>query len=351
LQANHYEWISDYLAARGMSTAVRQMMGLIAASLAFCLLILLRFDGPQETLPILMTWTAVAGGIAGVALWAWRWPTHGQSVAFVLVSNASIALSCLAYPEPQGALTGCISFATIAAYIAFFHSTGLVLYNFVVATAVGVIAAMRIALSGHEAMAVVDLFLVVQINIAMPLAIHVLVRTLGIDLARADRDPLTGLLNRRSFYAQSSKLLTGPADSHHCLVMAVVDLDDFKRINDTYGHQAGDAALVAVAGALGQAVAGHRTVIGRIGGEEFAVAALWDTDDPTPLAQRVCDEIARMCEPITASVGTACASVARLSSDGDKTSLDRLVRAADAAMYRAKRSGGNRCHHHSESLF
>jgi diguanylate cyclase (GGDEF)-like protein len=352
LQANHYEWISDYLAARGMSTAVRQMMALIAASLAICLLVLLRFDGPHETLPIVMTWTAVAGGVAGVALWAWRWPTHGQSVAFALVSNASIALSCLAYPEPQGALTGCISFATIAAYIAFFHSTGLVLYNFVVATAVGVIAAMRIALSGHAAMAVVDLFLVLQINIAMPVAIHVLVRTLGVDLARADRDPLTGLLNRRSFYAQSSKLLAaGPADADHRLVMAVVDLDDFKRINDTYGHQAGDAALVAVAGALGQAVAGHRTVIGRIGGEEFVVAALWETDDPTPLAQRVCDEIARLAEPVTASVGTACASVRRLSSDGDKTSLDRLVRAADAAMYSAKRSGGNRCHHHSEALF
>lgn len=351
MQADHYEWISDYLAARGMSTAVRQMMALIAGSLAVCLVVLLRFDGPQETLPIVLTWISVAGGVAGVILWIWRWPTHRQSVAFALVSSASIALSCLAYPEPQGALTGCISFATIAAYIAFFHSTGLVVYNFLVATAVAVAAAVRIALSGHAAMAVVDLFIVLQINIAMPVAIHVLVRTLGIDLARADRDPLTGLLNRRSFYAQSFKLLsTGPAGMDHRLVVAVVDLDDFKSINDTYGHQAGDEALVAVAGALGQAVTGARTVIGRIGGEEFVIAALWGTDDPTPLAQRICDEIAQLDEPVTASVGTACTSVRRLSSGADKTSLDRLVRAADAAMYRAKRSGGNRCHHFSEAL-
>lgn len=351
LQSNHYEWMTDYLAARGMRTAVRQMMALIAASLALCLIVLLRFDGPQGAVPVAMTWAAVAGGVAGVALFTWRWPTHRQSVAFALISNASIALSCLAYPEPQGALTGCISFATIAAYIAFFHSTGLVLYNFIVATAVCVVAAMRIGLAGHPAMAVVDLFIVLQINIAMPVAIHVLVRTLGVDLARADRDPLTGLLNRRSFYAQSSKLLATGTEMDHRLVMAVVDLDDFKRINDTFGHQAGDEALVAVAGALGQAAAGTRTVIGRIGGEEFVVAALWDTDDPTPLAQRICDEIARLPEPVTASVGTACSSVRRLSSGADKTSLDRLMRAADTAMYRAKRSGGNRCHHHSESLF
>lgn len=348
LQGSHYEWMSDYLAARQMTDAVRVMMAVIAASLSVCLVILLRFDGPQGTVNVLMTWAAVGGGLAGVALFSWRWPSHAQSVAFAVVSNASIALSCLAYPDPQGALTGCISFATIAAYIAFFHSTTLVVYNFVVTAAVGIAATVRIALDGHPAMAVVDLFIVLQINIAMPVAIHVLVRTLGVDLARADRDPLTGLLNRRAFYAHSDKLLAAESIHPDChLVMVVIDLDDFKRINDTYGHQAGDEALIAVARALARAVVGVPAVIGRSGGEEFVVAAVWQTDDPAPLAQRICEEIAALPEPVTASVGTASTAVG--AARRSESTLDRLVRAADGAMYEAKRAGGNMCHHYCDS--
>lgn len=347
-QARHYEWMSDYLAARNMTGAVRVMMSVIAASLAICLLILLAFDGPQQRWPILMTWAAVGGGVFGVVLWAWRWPTRGQSVTFAVVSSTAIALSCLAYPDPHGALLGCISFATIAAYIAFFHSTTLVLYNFAVSTAVAVAAAVRLSSDGHTAMAVVDLFIVVQINIAMPVAIHVLVRALGGDLARADRDPLTGLLNRRAFYAQGTKLLAAPptsAGSH--FVAVVVDLDDFKSINDTHGHQAGDEALIAVAQALSRAVAGVPTVVGRTGGEEFVVTGVLHTDDPTPIARRICAEIEALPERVTASVGTACTPLDSIV-DRHPAVLDRLVRAADTAMYEAKRAGGNMHHHLAE---
>jgi diguanylate cyclase (GGDEF)-like protein len=294
-----------------------------------------------------MTWAAVAGGMFGLALWVWRWPTHGQSVVFAIVSNAAIALSCLSYPNPNGALTGCISFATIAAYIAFFHSTPLVLYNFAVTTVVCVVAAVRIAMTGHWAMAVVDLFIVVQINIAMPVAIHVLVRALGVDLVRADRDPLTGLLNRRAFNTQSAKLAADPAHSGAHLVMVVVDLDDFKAINDTYGHQVGDETLIAVGQALSRAVVGAPAVIGRSGGEEFVVAAVLENDNPAPIAQQICEEIAALPEPVTASVGTACTALDALRESHEST-LERLVRAADAAMYEAKRAGGNKCHHFSE---
>ncbi|WP_245233936.1 diguanylate cyclase [Mycobacterium sp. PS03-16] len=331
-----------------MTTSVRLMMALIAASLTACLLALLRFDGPVGALPVAMMWAAVACGVAGVALWTWRWPSHAQSLAFAVVSNAAIALACLAYPDPQGALTGCISFATIAAYIAFFHSTVLVLYNFVVATAVGVVAALRLAWEGHTALAAVDLLLVVQINIAMPVAIHVIVRSLGIDLVEADRDSLTGLLNRRAFDQQASKMVGSRTTGGH-LIVALVDLDKFKQINDTYGHQAGDEALIAVARALRHAMVGVPTVIGRCGGEEFVVAAVYPTSDPTSIAARICEEIAALPQSVTASVGTAGMAVGPAIRDrAGLHSLARLVRAADAAMYRAKRAGGNRHEHHTE---
>lgn len=346
---NHYEWITDYLRARSLTGRCRLMMSLIAGSLAVCLLALLRsVDGPRGGLPVAMMWTALAGGVAGALLWARRWPTRRQSVAFALVSNASVALACLSYPNPQGALTGCIAFATLAAYIAFFHSTVLVLYNFAVAAVVAVIAAVRVAGSGHEVLAAVDLFLVVQVNIAMPVAIYVLIRALGVDLERADTDPLTGLLNRRSFYLQAEKILRGEtAPPGARLVVAMVDLDDFKRINDTLGHQAGDEVLVAVGRALGRAVLDTTAVIARLGGDEFVVAAVCESDDPAILARRICEAIAGLPTSITASVGTACA-VIRTVSDGQedlRVSVVRLMAAADEAMYSAKRAGGNRCLH------
>ncbi|WP_242639706.1 diguanylate cyclase [Mycolicibacterium sp. S2-37] len=329
-----------------MTTAVRLMMAGIAGSLAICLFILLRFDGPVTDVQAVLTWTSIAAGIFGVALWSWRWPTHGQSIAFALVSNAAIALSCLAYPNPYGSLVGSVSFATMAAYIAFFHSTALVVYNFAVTTAVAVTAATRIAMTGHPAMAIVDLFIVLQINIAMPVAIYVLVRALRKDLVRAEEDPLTGLLNRRAFFLHSTKLLTAQQAEADChLLIVLVDLDKFKRVNDTYGHQAGDEALIAVAEAMRKAAHDEEAVIGRSGGEEFVLAAVRRSEDPGPLAERVCAEIAGLPAEVTASVGTATMPLKHAAATPDASVIDRLISAADAAMYHAKRAGGNRCHH------
>ena len=157
-QPNHYDWLSGYLHAHGMSAATRAMMAFISASLALCLVALLvSADGPHGPAPVAMTWVAFAGGVAGAILWTLRWPTRVQSVAFGLVSNTSIALACLAHPNPLAALMGCIAFATSGGYIAFFHTTKYVLYNFAVAASVALVEAIRLASSGHVALAGVDL--------------------------------------------------------------------------------------------------------------------------------------------------------------------------------------------------
>ncbi|MFC7673820.1 diguanylate cyclase domain-containing protein [Mycolicibacterium sp. GCM10028919] len=354
MRASYYEWISDYLAARRMAGAVRFMMAFIAASFALCLLALLHSpDSPRGGVAVAMMWTALVTGVVSAVLWAWRWPSRRQSLAFAVATNASVALACLSFPDPQGALTGCIAFATTGAFIAFFHSTALVLYNFAVAATVAVIAAVRVADSGHLAIAAVDLFLVAQINIAMPVAIHVLMRALGGDLEQADQDPLTGLLNRRSFQLHTLKMLKADsAASGRYLVVAMVDLDDFKRINDTRGHQAGDDALVAVGRALSTAFLDATAVIARTGGEEFNVAVVSEAADAQPIASQVCQAIAGLPEGVTASVGTACAEIESLPGDGTRLrmSLNRLVAAADEAMYLAKRAGGNRYHHFDDQL-
>jgi diguanylate cyclase (GGDEF)-like protein len=320
-------------------------MAFLAASMVMCLFGLLasRADGPVTTVTVTMTWLAVAGGIAGSALWNLRWPSRRESVAFAVITSASIALACLAYPKPLPSVVGCIAFATIGAYIAFFHSTGFVLINFAVAAAVVTSGAARMAAAGHPVLAAVDWWLIIQINIALPLAIQILVRALGADLLRAERDPLTGLLNRRTFHRETSGLIQSgrTADAH--LVVALIDLDNFKSVNDRYGHAAGDEALVHVAGALAQA-AGDLAVVARGGGEEFLVATTSPTVDCHDLAHRICTAIAKSPAGVTASVGTT--GVRLRDSEGeDQQLVDRLVASADWAMYRAKRAGGDGFRH------
>lgn len=321
-------------------------MAFISTSLVLCLLVLLYgSDGPRGGVPVAMTWTAVAGGTAGALLWIWRWPTRAQSVAFAMTCNIGVALACLAHPKPLAALIGCIAFATFGAYMAFFHTIGLVLYNFAVAAAVGGFEAWRLASSGHPSLAVVDLWLVLEVNIALPLAIGVLVRALAGDLLQADRDPLTGLLNRRAFAhnALGMMLARRGIDAH--LAVLVVDLDNFKGVNDNRGHAAGDYALVQVGQAL-LSVAEEQAVVARSGGEEFLVAGTSENCNAEHLAKQVCDAIAAATLGVTASIGTACARLDETTPAEHQALLIDLITASDAAMYQAKRLGGNGFHHH-----
>lgn len=349
-RGDQFDWLSGYLAARGISGTTRALMAAISASMVLCLIaLLIGPDGPRDTVGVTMTWVAVAGGIAGALLWVWRWPTRTQSVVYAVTCNTAVALACLAHPDPLPALIGCIAFATFGAYIAFFHTMAFVLYNFGVAAAVGVYEASRLANSGHPSLAGVDLWLVVEVNIALPLAIGILVRALSGDLLRADRDPLTGLLNRRAFRHIALGMMLAHRGNDAHLVVLVIDLDNFKGLNDNRGHAAGDHALVQVSQAL-LAAADDQAVVARSGGEEFLIAGTSATCNAEVLAAQTCKAIEASTAGVTASIGTACARLDDSPSGDHQALLDVLVTASDAAMYQAKRLGGNRCHHHELCL-
>lgn len=346
-RAGHYEWFSGFLNARGAARTVRLMVAATALSMAAALLVLLSSaGGPQGRAERTMMLIAVCGGVAGGALWLWRWPTRRQSGAFAVVTSLSIAMACAAYPDPLAGLLGCIAFTTIAAYVAFFHSTRLVLVMVSFAIAVTFTQALELALSGRAALAAVDFFLVLQANIAMPVAIHTLLRALRGDLVDAALDPLTGLLNRRAFRRLTLGLFDGRSVDDYLMVV-LLDLDDFKGLNDAYGHLVGDQALVAVADTL-RATASATAVIARSGGEEFLIADVVSSAEAVQGCQRVCDAIAEMHHPatVTASLGTAVATLGGVQPHDRDGIVDHLIAAADMAMYRAKRNGGNQCHHH-----
>jgi diguanylate cyclase (GGDEF)-like protein/PAS domain S-box-containing protein len=158
-------------------------------------------------------------------------------------------------------------------------------------------------------------------------------------VAQATTDALTGLVNHATFHVALSEAFEGAARGGRPLVLAVIDLDRFKVLNDTLGHRAGDVALAAI-GDLLRRHARRGDVVGRTGGEELA----WLMPDTgleggSAAAERLRAAIAQA--PIggpggvTASVGVTEVS----SSDADP---DEVFRRADAALYRAKENGRDR---------
>jgi diguanylate cyclase (GGDEF)-like protein len=162
-----------------------------------------------------------------------------------------------------------------------------------------------------------------------------LANTIGSALLRADlvaalqeqanTDQLTGLPNRRAWYARLDEALARSRRHGHAVSVIVLDLDDFKQINDSHGHGAGDERLIAVSG-WWSAAARASDVVGRTGGDEFAVICEHaDPDDADEIGTRL-----RTALPIGQQV-----SVGRATWDGAEDA-DDLVARADAAMYEDK---------------
>ena len=154
---------------------------------------------------------------------------------------------------------------------------------------------------------------------------------------RATTDDLTGLPNRREFERQTEEALLAAARFNTGACMMLIDLNGFKQINDTRGHQFGDLVLRAVAKRLREAVR-DTDVVGRWGGDEFVILlpSLQDASAVRNSAERIGAQLAG--KPIADDV-TVTASIGAALFPRHGATLDDLVRAADEAMYGAKTSG------------
>ena len=148
-------------------------------------------------------------------------------------------------------------------------------------------------------------------------------------------DDLTGLHNRRGFRTVAGQICAAQARSGQPLMLVTIDVDYLKAINDTWGHEAGDRAIVMVASALTGA---FRTsdVIARVGGDEFlCLLPNAGDDDVTQIRVRIASRIARENQPqefpLTVTVGVA------IAPPRTNVLLDMLLREADRALYDAKR--------------
>lgn len=175
--------------------------------------------------------------------------------------------------------------------------------------------------------------------VAAEMRIVELEKSLADARAAATTDPLTGALNRRGFEKVFRRELARMRRNDGNLALALIDLDDFKRLNDTHGHQAGDQALVHLVRVL-RAAMRPSDVIARFGGEEFVLllpdTALADAEAALTRFQQglAARPLLNKKVVLTFSAGL----VLQQASE----SLDTAIQRADAATYAAKRAGKNR---------
>jgi diguanylate cyclase (GGDEF)-like protein len=157
----------------------------------------------------------------------------------------------------------------------------------------------------------------------------------------ADTDELTGLFNRRYFFDTAGKEFERAAQGQHPLSILIMDIDDFKKFNDKYGHLVGDQVLRGAAQLMHSCVRA-RDVIGRYGGEEFSIALPGtDAQDAARIARRFLSHVANT--PIQTNAGelTIRVSIGIASLEANIQSLTELINHADQAMYKAKSKGGD----------
>src|SRR5216683_539617 len=210
------------------------------------------------------------------------------------------------------------------------------LYNNLVELCIGVLVAFAAA---HDGLLVLY---------ALPLGI-LLGRSLRhAQLVYASRiDGKTGLLNAATWQREAALEVIRAVRTRTPLAVAIADIDHFKKVNDTFGHLAGDAVLAGLARAL-RALLRDYDITGRFGGEEFAILLPHtDADEARQITERVREKISQIAVPlgdaspgrdpprVTISIGVA-------TLDHSRRDLDELIAAADLALYRAKNAGRDR---------
>jgi len=285
--------------------------------------------------PWLAVPTATAVSVLGTLVWEAYWIR--SAICTGLVSGVMFRAAWLVGRRAPGearAAHHAAAFA-IAAYASLLAARSA--YTFLRGPAVGIIQQPGIAdvltLLGFQAFAVSATLGLMWIQI----------QGLEGDLKRlATHDSLTGLLNRGAFFEHFEREVSRCQRTGERFALALLDLDHFKRLNDTHGHPFGDEVLRGVAARLGTDIRTH-DLLGRYGGEEFALLFPGlDRADGERAADRAragIETLAFIRDGTTIGIAIS-AGVAAFPEDGGDTGS--LLAAADAALYEAKESGRNR---------
>ncbi|MEI6251526.1 MAG: diguanylate cyclase [Mycobacteriaceae bacterium] len=338
-----YYAVTSRLAARGhQQTAMRVI--------ATCILVLGLPAALAAMNPASSHWGHGALTFAVIALacvamavpWMrYRWPSRAQSTAVVVLGTTALTGGCSLATDPLAGLLIATPLVFILGYTALFHGPGLQLFVASASAATVLVLGVRIAMSDiPTALAVVTP--VVMLDIVVALGCRIIAEVAAAEGARTDVEPLTGLLTRDGFDELAATLLGARnREVDRYLVVAVVGIDNFGPLQSLQGSRATDRARVAVGQALRETVRRH-ALLGHVDDGEFVVADTFTTPDPTPLVERIRGAVAGTPQGVTASIGVVCTPLRPLADRPPYDAIEEIVALATTAMYRARRSGGNR---------
>ncbi|MDJ0360295.1 GGDEF domain-containing protein [Rhodococcus sp. H29-C3] len=346
--AHRYDMFTDYLVDRGLmrSTRVAVVVTLLVLGMQP---LLFRLGEDPSGEPHLMAMAIVVIVVdTGWAVLLWRaqpWLDVRLSLCFVTTSCIFLGEAALTMPGPLLGLMACSSYAAILGYVVFFHGSRVFALAMASAATVVLIISIREITDGTPPIQVITIATTILAVIStVPIMTLLLMGILTVDAEASEFDSLTGTLNRRGLHREIRR--PGSEDGT-IFVVYLLDLDGFKSVNDAHGHQAGDAVLVAVSRALSEAI--PDASVARVGGEEFVVMERRVAGRPAELSHRAecLRTVVRTSSqpPVTASVGISLSAPVPSTLAIDSTLLlNRLMCAADEAMYTAKKAGGDRTH-------
>jgi diguanylate cyclase (GGDEF)-like protein len=257
---------------------------------------------------------------AVAARWAARWPRQLFHVP-VVAGTGLITAAVLVSPDPVSALAAAMLTAFVVVDTHLFFSGRLALAHLLFAMTSTTIALLLVGGVPLPTALGLDLILI---------GLSVVIRRLVIRASSASRDPLTGLGNRRGFDEALQELMADANRTGEPLSAVLIDLDHFKAINDTAGHEAGDRMLCRVADAWRREVPAD-AVLARHGGDEFSLLLPGVTGDEALALVR--QALARHPD-LALSCGVAAL--------GPRETASQLMRRADRALYDAKAAGRGR---------
>jgi diguanylate cyclase len=342
-----YEWIKAFLCQRGRLRAAQRIMAVVCASAALAPLSVLFSQHHPSVCEVVVGGLIAAFSIGMTAFWLTCWPTRRQSEAAAVIGVLCVGGWSLVQPTAALSALVCTATTVTGAYTAVFHRRKIVLFHSAVAVAIALAAVARVAGDVSVAAAIGAFWLINFVNASVLLGAWGMSQAMRGFAQRSQEDALTGLLNRRAFVEAVSHRLANPSHAHTHLAVLMLDLDNFKRINDTHGHCVGDDALRAVSRLLIDHTPSD-AIICRAGGEEFLIALTCAASKIEPLAARICAAVTSLSPKMTASIGTASAELNFWSGREGTARIEQLIALADGAMYAAKRSGGNRTRHASQ---
>ncbi|CCQ13571.1 Diguanylate cyclase [Rhodococcus sp. AW25M09] len=295
------------------------------------------------------------GGLGSTALWfsvvtaapvglAWTlggWPTWHMSIAFVLYADVVLAAVVLSIGMATTILPLAALFTVIGSYVAGFHGPKLLTaHNVFALFTTGVLYGVAVVTEPELGLeSTLYLVMLVLVMFSAPLIVHTFLMLLRRDATAAFYDPLTGMQNRRGFDASigNLRLRSGPEST---VTAVVIDLDNFKSVNDRFGHQHGDTVIRLTASRILD-IFPAPDITARLGGEEFAIVSVAGLDSVTARAEEL---RIRLCEANNRSSLTASMGVDHAVVDPRDVAaeIEALLSSADRAMYRAKRLGGDR---------